>query len=114
LESACTIRQRDEDKKKKELYNVRNKHTKDKDNNQQQSKGHQESEQREDNNYHYKRKGEQEHMQYHQDDQWQTQRRRNNNQPHAPRDNIRQEEQSTNQADIIPIPTQNTYINVDM
>lgn len=50
LESDCTIRQRDEDKKKKELKNMRNKHNKDKDSNPQQSKGHKKSEQQEDNN----------------------------------------------------------------
>ncbi|KAH0716599.1 hypothetical protein KY290_015744 [Solanum tuberosum] len=67
LESDSTIRQRDEDKKKKELENVRNKHNKDKDNNPQQSKGHKESEQHEDNNQHNKQQ--RDHMQYQQDDQ---------------------------------------------
>ncbi|KAH0775105.1 hypothetical protein KY290_012242 [Solanum tuberosum] len=114
LESDCTIRQRDEDKKKKELENVRNKHTKDKDNNPQQSKGYKESEQKEDNNQHYKQQRDQEHMQYPQDDQWQTQMRRNNNQAETPRDNTSQADQSTKQAGIINIPTQNTYINLDM
>ncbi|KAH0639205.1 hypothetical protein KY285_035791 [Solanum tuberosum] len=114
LESDCTIRQRDEDKKKKELDNVRNKHTKDKDNNPQQSKGYKESEQKEDNNQHYKQQRDQEHMQYPQDDQWQTQRRRNNNQAQTPRDNTSQADQSTKQAGIINIPTQNTYLNLDM
>jgi len=53
-------------------------------------------------------------MQYPQDDQWQTQRRRNNNQTQAPRDNTSQPDQSTKHAGIITIPTQNTYINLDM
>uniref|UniRef100_M1E027 Uncharacterized protein n=1 Tax=Solanum tuberosum TaxID=4113 RepID=M1E027_SOLTU len=72
LDSDCTIRQRYEDKKKKELENVRNKHNIDKDNNPQQSKSHKESEHQEDNNQHYKQQRYQEHMQYQQDDQWQT------------------------------------------
>ncbi|KAH0781536.1 hypothetical protein KY290_001134 [Solanum tuberosum] len=101
LESDYTIRQRDEDKKKKELENVRNKHTKDKDNNPQQSKGYKESEQKEDNNQHYKQQRDQKHMQYPQVDQWQTQRRRNNNQTQALRDNTSQADQSTKQAEVL-------------
>ncbi|KAG5585276.1 hypothetical protein H5410_045710 [Solanum commersonii] len=69
LESDCTIRQKDEEKKR-ELEIVRNKTTKDMDNNHQQPKGHKET--------------------------------------------GLKEEQSTKQAGIIAIPTQNTYINLDV
>ncbi|KAH0664056.1 hypothetical protein KY284_028987 [Solanum tuberosum] len=101
LESDCTIRQRDEDKKKRELEKVNNKHNKDRDNNPQQTKGHKEIDHKEDNNQQYQQQREQEHMYYQQEDQWQTQRRRNNNPPQAPRDNTRQVEQPTKQLDIV-------------
>jgi len=43
VENDCTIRQRDEEKRKKEIDNARNKNNKDMDNNQQQSKGYKDS-----------------------------------------------------------------------
>ncbi|KAG5576588.1 hypothetical protein H5410_056722 [Solanum commersonii] len=103
LESDCTIRQRDEDKKKKDMEAVKNKNHKEMDKTTQ-PKSQKEGDQKED----------QEQKQYQQENQWQTQKRRNNNQLQAPRGNPRQVEQVTNQAGITNIPTQNTYINLDV
>ncbi|KAH0781472.1 hypothetical protein KY290_001070 [Solanum tuberosum] len=113
LESDCTIRQRDEDKKKKDMEAVRNKNYKEMDKNTQ-SKSQKEGDQKEGTNQQYNKQRDQEQKQYQQEDQWQTQKRRNNNQLQAPRGNPRQAEQTTNQAGITNIPTQNTYINLDV
>uniref|UniRef100_M1DCV2 Uncharacterized protein n=1 Tax=Solanum tuberosum TaxID=4113 RepID=M1DCV2_SOLTU len=85
------------------------------DNNPQQPKGHKETGPKEDTTeqpYNQQRDLEQRYNQ--QDDQWQAQRKRNNNSQQAPRGNTRQTEHSTKQAGIITIPTQNTYINLDV
>ncbi|XP_015158486.1 uncharacterized protein [Solanum tuberosum] len=49
-----------------------------------------------------------------QEKQWQIQKKRNNNSQQAPRGNTSQTEQSTKQIGTIAIPTQNTYINLDV
>ncbi|KAG5576485.1 hypothetical protein H5410_056619 [Solanum commersonii] len=64
LESDCTIRQRDEDKKKKEMENVKNKKNKEMDKNLQQRKGQKEVDQKEGTNQEYNQQRDQEQMKY--------------------------------------------------
>ncbi|KAH0712207.1 hypothetical protein KY289_008166 [Solanum tuberosum] len=92
---------------------VRNKNYKEMDKNTK-PKSQKEGEQKEGTNQQYNKQRDQEQNQYQQEDQWQTQKKRNNNQLLAPRCNPRQAEQATNQAGITNIPTQNTYINLDV
>uniref|UniRef100_M1DH65 Uncharacterized protein n=1 Tax=Solanum tuberosum TaxID=4113 RepID=M1DH65_SOLTU len=70
LENDCSIRQRDEDKKKKEMENLRNKNNKDTGKNPQQPKGHKEDEQQEDNNQQYKQQRDQEQLQPQKEEHW--------------------------------------------
>ncbi|KAH0689099.1 hypothetical protein KY289_016457 [Solanum tuberosum] len=80
VENDCTIRQRDEEKRKNEIDNVRNKNNKDMDNNQEQSKGYKDSGPKADPTNLYNQQRDQGQQQGQQEDQWQTQRGRNNNQ----------------------------------
>ncbi|KAH0655539.1 hypothetical protein KY285_030421 [Solanum tuberosum] len=114
VENDCTIRQKDEEKKKKEMDNMRNKSNKDMDINQQQPKGYKDSGPNDDNTNHYNQQKDQGQKQGKQEDQWHTQRRRNNNQQQVTRGNTIQPDQSTKQTGIMAIPTQNTYINLDV
>ncbi|KAH0643559.1 hypothetical protein KY289_034533 [Solanum tuberosum] len=114
VENDCTIRQRDEEKRKKEIDNVRNKNNKDMDNNQQQPKGYKESGPKDDPTNLYNQQRDQGQKQGQQEDQWQTQRRRNNNQQQVTRGNTKLPDQSTRHAGMIATPTQNTYINLDV
>ncbi|KAH0672716.1 hypothetical protein KY284_023803 [Solanum tuberosum] len=114
LENDCTIKQRDEDKNKKEMEAVRNKNNKEMDKNPQQQKGQKEGDQKEGTNQQHPQQRNQEQLQFQQEEHWQTQRKRNNNQLQAPRGHTRQEEQSIQQAGITYIPTQNTFINLDV
>ncbi|KAG5605820.1 hypothetical protein H5410_027312 [Solanum commersonii] len=75
LESDCTIRQKDEEKKKKELDNVRNMINKDIANNQQQPKGYKETGHKEDATTPYNQQRDQGQRHEQQEDQWQTQKR---------------------------------------
>uniref|UniRef100_M1DUW5 CCHC-type domain-containing protein n=1 Tax=Solanum tuberosum TaxID=4113 RepID=M1DUW5_SOLTU len=113
LETDCTIRQRDEDKKKKEMENVRNKNNRDAGKNSQQPKGHTEEEQQETNNQQNKQQRDPEQIQLQQEEHWQTQRRKNTNQMQVPRGTTSHADQNTKQAGNSTIPTQNTYINLD-
>ncbi|KAH0672723.1 hypothetical protein KY284_023810 [Solanum tuberosum] len=114
LETDCTIRQRDEDKKKKEMENVRNKNNRDAGKYSQQPKGHTEEEQQETNNQQNKQQRDPEQTQLQQEEHWQTQRRKNTNQMQVPRGTTSHADQTTKQAGNITIPTQNTYINLDV
>ncbi|KAH0652855.1 hypothetical protein KY289_030533 [Solanum tuberosum] len=96
------------------MDNVRNKSNKDMDINQQQPKGYKDSGPNDDNTNLYNQQKDQGQKQGQQEDQWHTQRRRNNNQQQVTRGNTIQPNQSTKQAGIMAIPTQNTYINLDV
>ncbi|XP_049360597.1 uncharacterized protein LOC125825297 [Solanum verrucosum] len=86
LENECTIRQRDEDRKKKDMEAVRNKNNKEMEHNTQ-TKDQKEGDQKEGTNQQYNQQRDQEQIQHQQEEHWQTQKKRNNNQPLATQGN---------------------------
>uniref|UniRef100_M1E0W5 LINE-type retrotransposon LIb DNA, complete sequence, Insertion at the S14 site n=1 Tax=Solanum tuberosum TaxID=4113 RepID=M1E0W5_SOLTU len=80
VESDCTIREKDEEKKRKDMDNVRNKNNKDMNNNSQQPKGYKDSVPKENTTTQYNQQRDQEQRYDQQEDTWRTHRRRNTNQ----------------------------------